>query len=143
MMPSRYHSVHSLRIPPLVSGGVMLFYHCSNACRHCLYHCSPKRPDRWVSQEMAEGIFTALARETHLESIHLAGDEATLRFDLLLEMVRLANRIGVPLAYLETNASWCADRGETRQKLAALSGWRHAQGAGRQWHVVGRRRLGR
>ena len=32
----------SFTVPPLHSGGVMLTYKCDNACRHCLYCCSPK-----------------------------------------------------------------------------------------------------
>ncbi|MHC4860440.1 MAG: radical SAM protein [Planctomycetota bacterium] len=107
-------------IPDLISGGVMLSYRCTNACRHCLYRCSPKRPDEWMSMEMAERVFAALRREPHLQSIHLAGGEATLRFDLLVETVRLAASAGLPLAYLETNAHWCGDREETREKLTRL-----------------------
>ncbi len=107
-------------IPPLVSGGVMMSYHCSNACRHCLYRCSPKRPDEWMTLETAERVFSALAKEPMLDSIHLAGGEATLRFDHLVDTVRLAVDMGVPLSYVETNAGWCADREETRSKLTRL-----------------------
>jgi hypothetical protein len=73
-----------------------------------------------MSMEMAERVFAALRREPHLQSIHLAGGEATLRFDLLVETVRLAASAGLPLAYLETNAHWCGDREETREKLTRL-----------------------
>ena len=62
----------------------------------------------------------ALAREPRLHSLHLAGGEATLRFDLLLDVVRLASRMHLPVAYLETNAHWCRDAEETRSKLLAL-----------------------
>ena len=98
----------------------MLTYRCSNACRHCLYRCSPKNPDEWMSLEMGERVFKALADEPALHSIHLAGGEATLRFDLLLDIVRLCVGTGLPLDYLETNAGWCGDREETREKLIRL-----------------------
>jgi hypothetical protein len=99
----------------------MLSYRCTNACRHCLYRCSPRRPDEWMTPETAERVFDALALEPDLASVHLAGGEATLRFDLLVDVVRMAVRAKVPLAYLETNAHWCADRAETRSGLEALS----------------------
>ena len=118
-MPEDRYSCSSV-IPPLISGGVMLSYRCSNSCRHCLYRCSPKRPDEWMTLEMAERVFSALTNERMLDSIHLAGGEATLRFDLLVDTVRLAVDMGVPLSYVETNASWCADREETREKLTKL-----------------------
>ena len=107
-------------VPDLVAGGVMLSYRCTNTCRHCLYRCSPKRPDDWMSLEMAERVFAALAREPRLMSLHLAGGEAMLRFDLVVEMVRLAVAAGLPLVYMETNAHWCRDRDETREKLTIL-----------------------
>lgn len=107
-------------IPQLISGGVMLSYHCSNSCAHCLYRCSPKRPNDWMSLEMAERVFTALSQERGLGPIHLAGGEATLRFELLVDIVKLAIDMNIPLTYLETNASWCGDRAETERKLEKL-----------------------
>ena len=72
-----------ISIPPLVSGGVMLSYRCSNECKHCLYRCSPRQPDEWMTMEMAERIFSALADEKNLHSIHIAGGEPFLKMDLL------------------------------------------------------------
>ncbi len=69
---------------------------------------------------MVEHVCAALAREPLLHSVHLAGGEATLRFELLLSLVRVAVKYDVPLSYLETNASWCADREETRDRLLQL-----------------------
>jgi outer membrane protein assembly factor BamB len=97
-------------IPPLVSGGIMLSYRCTNACRHCLYRCSPRMPDEWMTLETAGRIFHALAGEPRLGTIHLAGGEPTIRMERLLEIIRLAVKAGIPLAYVETNASWCRDR---------------------------------
>lgn len=112
-------------IPPLVSGGLMLSYHCTNACRHCLYRCSPAQPDEWMTPDTARRIADALAREPDLHSLHLAGGEPTLRQDLLLDLIRLLTSRKLPLAYVETNASWCRDAettldGMTRMKDAGL-----------------------
>lgn len=116
-----------LSIPPLVDGGVMLSYRCTNACRHCLYRCSPNQPDEWMSLERADRVFAALAEEPYLQSIHLAGGEPTLRMDLLVGIIRVARRRGVRLSYVETNASWCTDpetarEGMRRMKEAGLPG---------------------
>jgi hypothetical protein len=73
-----------------------------------------------MSVDMAGRVFSALKAEPGLCAIHLAGGEATLRLDALLEVVRLADGMGIPMAYLETNAAWCADRATTREKLDAL-----------------------
>ena len=96
-------------IPPLVDGGVMLSWRCSNACRHCLYRCSPKQPDEWMTPDLADRVFEALAKEPYLQTIHLAGGEPTLRMDLLVEVIRIARRRGVRLSYVETNAQACVD----------------------------------
>lgn len=112
-------------IPPLRSGGLMLSYHCTSACRHCLYRCSPAQPDEWITPEMAERVFTALAREPQFGELHLAGGEPTLRMDLLVSLIRRAGALGVPLSYVETNGGWCMDadtalRGMRRMKEAGL-----------------------
>jgi hypothetical protein len=107
-------------IPPLISGGLMLTYRCTNACRHCLYRCSPRQPNDWMNLETVEKALAALAQEPQLDSIHLAGGEACLRMDLLIEVVGLARKAGVPLAYLETNAAWCVDKARTREAFKQL-----------------------
>lgn len=109
-----------LSIPPLISGGIMLSYRCSNTCRHCLYRCSPQHPNEWMSMAMAERVFTALSQEPQLQAIHIAGGEPFLRVDLLEEVVRLAREMGIPIEYVETNAFWCADPRKTRDTLQRL-----------------------
>lgn len=111
-----------LTIPPLVSGGVMLSYRCTNECRHCLYRCSPRQPDEWMTLETAERVFRALAAEPRLDSIHLAGGEPTIRMDLLVDIVCLAVEVGIRLSYVETNAHWCTDRKTAREGLQRLRG---------------------
>lgn len=107
-------------IPALVSGGIMLSYHCSCACRHCLYRCSPKRADEWMSLEMAERIFAALGREPRAPSLHLAGGEPMLNLERLVDIVKLAAKHRVRLSYVETNASVCAEEASTLRDLRRL-----------------------
>jgi hypothetical protein len=113
-------------IPPLVSGGVMVSYRCTNECRHCLYRCSPRQPDEWMTLGMAESVFAALGpgNEPRLRDVHIAGGEPTIRMDLLVDVVRVAARAGVRLSYVETNAHWCTDGGK------ALDGMRRLKDAG-------------
>jgi hypothetical protein len=98
----------------------MLSYRCTNTCRHCLYRCSPRQPDEWLTLGAARRIFEALAQEPQLDSIHIAGGEPTLRMELLLDLIRLAREVNLPVAYVETNASWCESREYTRHQMERM-----------------------
>ena len=111
-------------VPPLHSGGVMLTYRCDNACRHCLYNCSPKSSDDVMSEEMIDRTFSALSKERSLDGIHFGGGECSLFFDRLLYAVRSAVKHGVRIDYLETNGGWCVND-ET-----ALDGFKRLRDAG-------------
>lgn len=105
----------SITIPPLVSGGLMLTYRCTNRCRHCLYACSESQPNQWMTPNTAEQIMQALKKEPRLESIHISGGEAALNMDLLIKVIELAVEQGVPLSYLETNGAWCSNIERAKQ----------------------------
>jgi hypothetical protein len=111
-----------LSIPPLISGGLMLSYRCTNACRHCLYRCGPEQPDEWMTEDTAERVLQALAQEPRLESIHLAGGEPFLWPDLLERVLRLCASYCVPVDYVETNAFWAADFGKAVDLLTRMAG---------------------
>ena len=98
----------------------MLSYRCTNACRHCLYRCSPRQPEEWLTLDTARSIFDALRWEPQLDSIHIAGGDPTLRMDLLIDIIRLAREMNLPVAYVETNASWCRDREHTRCEMTRM-----------------------
>lgn len=120
-----------IKIPTPISGGVLLSYKCSAACRHCLYACSPKWPGDWMSPEDLEACLLILSgkikaspygRHTiHVNyGLHFTGGEPFLNFDLLLRGVRLAREYRIPSVFVETNCSWCATDTGTREKLTAL-----------------------
>jgi len=96
-------------IPPLVSGGIMLTYRCTNACQHCGYRCAPNRPDYFMPEELVDRTFAALAEEHRLHGVHLAGGEATLHWERIEYALDSARRHGVAIDYLETNVGWCDD----------------------------------
>ncbi len=111
----------ALTVPPLISGGLMLSYRCTNACRHCMYRCSPKRADEWITLETAEAILDALSRETQFMDLHLAGGEAMLKPDLLADVIRLCGRYGIEISYLETNGFWASSVAQARREFAKLA----------------------
>lgn len=98
----------------------MMTYRCTNSCKHCLYRCSSEMPDQWLSLEMAEDIFRALAAEPHLQGIHIAGGEPGLNLDLLQDLLVLAKLFKIPVDYVETNAFWCKHPDETEDQLRRL-----------------------
>lgn len=109
-----------MTIPPLISGGIMLSYRCTNACRHCLYRCSPQQPDEWISLEMLEKVFKALSNEPRLHSLHIAGGEPTIRMDLVVDVIQMARKMAMPVIYVETNASWCRNPEKTREQMTRM-----------------------
>lgn len=113
-------------IPPLISGGIMLSYRCTNACRHCLYRSGPHMPDVWMEPPMIERVADALAHERRLSSVHIAGGEPCLRPDLVEAALRIFAKSEIHVEYVETNAAWCDDKTQTveilgRFKAAGLS----------------------
>lgn len=114
----------ALTVPPLVSGGLMLTYRCTNTCRHCMYRCSPKRADAWITLDTADAILDALAREPQLMDIHFAGGEAMLKPDLLAEVIRRTAAHGIGISYLETNGFWASsvDQAEAEFRKLAEAG---------------------
>lgn len=51
-----------VRVPPPISGGLMLSYKCSAACQHCMYACSPRWKADWITQTDLEQVLSLLSR---------------------------------------------------------------------------------
>lgn len=97
---------------------LLLSYRCTIACHHCLFNCSPKRPDVCVSVE--DGVeFLRQLRQTD-RVIHIAGGEAMMYYDDMLAICRAAQAISAAPHFFETNASWCVDEGVTRSRYQKL-----------------------
>jgi len=114
----------TVRIPPLLAGGLMPTWRCTNTCRHCLYNCSPRQPDVWMAPDTLRSTLAALEREPSLVELHIGGGEPCLDLERLVEMVRQTVAAGLPLAYVETNAFWCVTR------EASYDGMRRLRAAG-------------
>jgi len=130
-MPGVQGPPDRIPIPEPISGGVMLSYRCSAACRHCMYACSPRWPGDWISPEDLERGLAQLAGRIQPSpwgrdaislnhGLHFTGGEPFLNFELLLRAVALAEAAGIPSTFVETNGFWCTADEATRRKLSAL-----------------------
>jgi len=123
--------MNCIPLPRLISGGLMLSYRCSAACRHCMYACSPRWDGDWISEDdLARGL-AALApyiqpspwgRDTISlnHGLHFTGGEPFLNCPLLHRAVQIAHEMGIPSTFVETNSFWCRDDELTRDRLMAL-----------------------
>ena len=118
-------------IPRPISGGLLLSYQCSAACRHCMYACSPKWKGDWITPEDLEEGLSQLAGRIEPSpwgdktvslnyGLHFTGGEPFLNFELLRQAVEMADELSIPSTFVETNCFWCRDDEVTREKLSLL-----------------------
>jgi hypothetical protein len=98
--------------------GLILSYQCQAACKHCLYNCGPTRRG-WIAESQLREMFEAVLSLPQPAQVHITGGEPFLRFDLLVEAVRMAAELGIP-RYVETNAGWCVSESSATQRLTIL-----------------------
>lgn len=121
-----------LPIPQPVSGGIFLSYKCSSECKHCMYACSPRCEADWLSHNDAERVLAQLSNAFEKSypsrfervglnvGLHFTGGEPFLNFSLLLDLVKIANRLEIPSTFVETNCFWSIDDETTDEKLKQL-----------------------
>ena len=120
-----------VRIPAPISGGLVLSYRCSAACRHCMYACSPRWPADWIGEDDLAATLQSLAERIQPSpwgadtmslnhGLHFTGGEPFLNFELLCLAVRMAADLGIPSLFVETNCFWARTEGETQGKLETL-----------------------
>lgn len=123
--------MNRLPVPKPFSGGILLSYKCNSRCRHCIYACSPTWEADWISEEDVENILTQLSVMLRGEypdpntigvnrGIHFTGGEPFLNYALLLKATGMAQALGIPSTFVETNCYWCTDDHATREKLTQL-----------------------
>ncbi len=108
----------SLKILSPLDLGIILSYRCKARCKHCLYACGPGWEETMTLDDVREAV-EATKLWTHRFRIHLTGGEPFLDFDLLIRATEIVAKRDVP-QFVETNASWCADGEEVREKFTAL-----------------------
>ena len=119
------------KIPKPVSGGIVLSYKCTAECKHCMYACSPKWDDDWMSEKdlyqllynLSSSITPSMHGSNHIglnSGIHFTGGEPFMHFDLLCEGVKMAKELDIPSVFVETNSYWAVSEKKTRDKLNTL-----------------------
>lgn len=122
-----------VKVPSPVSAGVILSYKCLAACRHCMYACSPTWDADWISESDLYQLLSSLAgrivpspwgkeRVSLSHGLHFTGGEPFLNFKLLLLATQMAEELGIPSTFVETNCSWCVNDEVTRERLEQLRG---------------------
>lgn len=112
----------SLTVGPLRGGGFVPWWRCGSRCRHCLYGCGPHRRDGSVEGAPArEKVLDRLAERGGKARWHLGGGEPFLQPDALAAWIGGMVSRGLPLEYVETNASWVQDRAHAEQVLGDLA----------------------
>jgi MoaA/NifB/PqqE/SkfB family radical SAM enzyme len=84
---------------------VLYTYRCTLSCRHCCFNSRPGRPN--VHTSLEDGLEQLRQLHTTDRVIHIAGGEAMIYYDDMIELCREANREGVAPHFIETNATWC------------------------------------
>lgn len=103
----------------LGSGGLITNYHCSSACRHCLYASSPRRSREYITPETAKRL-GEIARREGAAALHIGGGEPLLQPQKLFAAVRALRSAGVSIDYVETNSSWYRDKDSAVEILEGL-----------------------
>jgi hypothetical protein len=100
--------MNDFTIRKLESGGLITNYFCTSRCRHCLYNCSPNREKAYIDPDTAEKCFMRIL-ELGCRSLHIGGGEPMLRPENLENILKVANKVGIKIDYVETNSSWFKD----------------------------------
>jgi hypothetical protein len=95
-------------IRKLISGGLITNYFCTSRCRHCLYNCSSNWEKAYIDPNTAERCFMRIL-ELGCRSVHIGGGEPMLRPEKLENILKVANKVGIRIDYVETNSSWFKD----------------------------------
>ncbi len=120
-----------IKLPRPTSGGLILSYKCSAECLHCIYGCSPKWSDDWMSETDLQIILNLLAGKIEASpygpeiiglshGLHITGGEPFLNYELLCRAIEIAHELKIPSLYVETNCFWALNDKTTRDKLLEL-----------------------
>jgi hypothetical protein len=120
-----------LAVQEPISGGLLLSYKCTGACKHCMYSCSPEWDADWISEADITNYLSQLSAtikpspygrdSIDLNSgIHFTGGEPFLNFNLLLQATKIAYELGIASTFVETNCYWCGNDEVAEDKLRQL-----------------------
>ena len=98
-----------------------------------MYACSPAWGNRWIEPEDLQRVLEQLAGKIKPapfgadtsalnHGLHFTGGEPFLNFELLCRAVEMAQELGIPSTFVETNCYWAVKDDVTREKLNILKG---------------------
>jgi hypothetical protein len=108
-----------IRVPRLLSGGLITNYFCPSRCGHCLYNCGPARSRDYIDPDTAERLLGRV-REAGCTAVHIGGGEPFLDPEGLGRVLRRMPRAGMGLEYVETNGSWFREEASSAAMLRDL-----------------------
>jgi hypothetical protein len=96
-----------------------------------MYACSPQWSADWIAEETLAAGLEQLARWIQPspwgagavglnDGLHFSGGEPFLNFELLLRATEIAEELGIPSTFVETNCYWCGSDAAARDKLQQL-----------------------
>jgi hypothetical protein len=123
--------MQKLYVDQPISGGILLSYKCTSECKHCMYACSPKWKADWITEDDLHRILTQLSGKIQPSplgpdriginyGLHFTGGEPFLNFELLVKATEMADELGIPSTFVETNSFWCVKDETTRAKFIRL-----------------------
>jgi hypothetical protein len=97
-----------------------------------MYACRSDWDSDWITEEDIQNYLSQLSgsiRPSHYgpehidlnSGVHLTGGEPFLNFDLLLRAAEIAQQLGMPSTFVETNSYWCENDEVTEDRLRQLS----------------------
>jgi len=123
--------MEKLYVEEPISAGIILSYKCSSECRHCMYACSPRWKADWIPENDLRIILTQLSERIRPSpfgenrvginyGLHFTGGEPFLNFELLIRATEIAEELGIPSTFVETNSFWCIDDETVGEKFTRL-----------------------
>lgn len=97
-----------------------------------MYACSPKMPNEWIDEAGLRVVLEQLApsvvpcspqgRISVNEGLHFTGGEPFLNYHLLYRAVLMAEELGYPSVFAETNCHWCTSIELAHSRFSQLKG---------------------
>jgi hypothetical protein len=123
--------MEKLLVDQPISGGVLLSYRCTSECKHCMYACSPQWKADWITEDDLHRILSQLSDSIQPSplgpdriginyGLHFTGGEPFLNLELLVKATEIADDLGIPSTFVETNSFWCVRDENTREKFIRL-----------------------
>jgi len=99
--------------------GVLFSYRCTIACKHCCFGCAQQRTEAAMTPQQCVSAL-ALLHETG-RVVHIAGGEAMLYWDRLVEALQLAGEQDVAPHFIETNCSFAVRDELVRNRFSFMA----------------------